>query len=51
MITIETEIAAPVDQVWAMWSEPQHIEQWNFAGDDWQMILDSFKGYVEASVA
>ena len=35
MITIETEIASPVDQVWAMWSEPQHIERWNFAGDDW----------------
>ena len=35
MITIETIIAAPVEKVWAMWSEPQHIQQWNFAGDDW----------------
>lgn len=35
MITIETIISAPVEQVWAMWTEPQHIENWNFAGDDW----------------
>lgn len=35
MITIEAEIAAPVETVWAMWSEPQHIQGWNFAGDDW----------------
>ena len=35
MITIETIISAPVEQVWAMWTEPQHIEKWNFAGDDW----------------
>ena len=35
MITIETIINAPKDIVWKMWVEPEHIEQWNFAGDDW----------------
>ena len=35
MITIETLIDAPLEQVWSMWTEPEHIEKWNFAGDDW----------------
>jgi len=35
MITIETLIDAPLERVWAMWTEPEHIEKWNFAGDDW----------------
>ena len=35
MITIYTLIQAPVDEVWSRWTEPVHIEQWNYAGDDW----------------
>lgn len=35
MITIETAVRAPVDQVWAAWTQPEHIVQWNFASDDW----------------
>lgn len=47
MITIETIISAPVEQVWAMWTEPQHIEKWNFAGDDWhcpKSVVDLCEG-------
>lgn len=34
-ITIEALIAAPAERVWACWTEPGHITQWNFASDDW----------------
>ncbi|MGB0132401.1 SRPBCC family protein [Dokdonella sp.] len=34
-ITIETLIAAPVEQVWDAFTTPADIIQWNFASDDW----------------
>jgi uncharacterized protein YndB with AHSA1/START domain len=34
-ITIETTVNAPVEKVWAYWSEPLHIKRWNQASDDW----------------
>ncbi|MDD9269259.1 SRPBCC family protein [Paenibacillus sp. GCM10023248] len=34
-ITVETTVHAPVEKVWANWTEPQHITQWSFASDDW----------------
>lgn len=34
-ITIETTVLAPIEKVWACWTEPQHITGWNFASDDW----------------
>ncbi|MNQ91728.1 hypothetical protein D3C85_1071220 [compost metagenome] len=34
-ITVETTVQAPVEKVWAFWTEPQHITQWSFASDDW----------------
>jgi uncharacterized protein YndB with AHSA1/START domain len=34
-ITIETTIAAPVTKVWAAWTTPADIQQWNAASDDW----------------
>jgi uncharacterized protein YndB with AHSA1/START domain len=34
-ITISTEVSKPVDHVWKIWTEPEHIEQWNAASDDW----------------
>ncbi|MBP1934340.1 SRPBCC family protein [Ammoniphilus resinae] len=34
-ITVETTIQAPVEKVWACWTEPQHITKWTFASDDW----------------
>jgi uncharacterized protein YndB with AHSA1/START domain len=34
-ITVETNIAAPVDRVWRAWNTPEEIKQWNAASDDW----------------
>ena len=34
-ITIGCTINAPVEKVWKLWSEPEHIKQWNNASDDW----------------
>ena len=34
-IKIETTVNAPIEKVWALWSEPQHIVNWNNASDDW----------------
>jgi uncharacterized protein YndB with AHSA1/START domain len=34
-ITIATMIAAPIERVWAAYTTPTDITQWNFASDDW----------------
>ena len=34
-ITVETTVAAPVDQVWRAYTAPEAIVQWNAASDDW----------------
>ena len=34
-VTISAIINAPVEKVWNMWNEPQHVTQWNAASDDW----------------
>lgn len=35
MITVETEIEAPIEKVWECWTNPEHITNWNFATDEW----------------
>ena len=35
IITIETIISKPIDQVWEKWTLPQHIMAWNNASEDW----------------
>jgi uncharacterized protein YndB with AHSA1/START domain len=35
MITVETTVNAPVEKIWACWTLPEHIIQWNHASDDW----------------
>lgn len=35
IITIQTTVNAPMDQVWHCWTEPAHITQWNNASPDW----------------
>ena len=35
MIKIEALVHAPVEKIWAAWTEPQHITNWSFASDDW----------------
>src|SRR3954464_4010474 len=34
-ITVETTVAAPVEEVWRAWTTPNDIKQWNAASDDW----------------
>ncbi len=34
-ITVETNIAAPIAEVWRAWTTPEDIVQWNAASDDW----------------
>ena len=35
IITIAATVNAPVEKVWAFWTSPEHITQWNHASDDW----------------
>lgn len=35
-VTITALVAAPAETVWAAWTEPVHITQWNFATPDWR---------------
>ncbi|WNR44074.1 SRPBCC family protein [Paenibacillus roseipurpureus] len=34
-VTVEATVQAPVDRVWAYWTEPAHITKWNQASEDW----------------
>lgn len=34
-LTVQATIKAPVSKVWKLWTEPEHIKQWNNASDDW----------------
>src|ERR1043165_194880 len=35
VITVQSEIKAPVEKVWKYWTGPEHIKKWNSASDDW----------------
>ncbi|MGL2967533.1 SRPBCC family protein [Flavobacterium sp. XGLA_31] len=35
MITVKTIVKAPLSKVWAYWTQPEHIVNWNQASDDW----------------
>ncbi len=41
IISIETTIAAPMDAVWAAYTTPEDIMQWNAASDDWHTTAAS----------
>ena len=34
-IIVKTTVNAPVEKVWDIWSQPEHITQWNHASEDW----------------
>jgi uncharacterized protein YndB with AHSA1/START domain len=34
-ITVETTVKAPIEKVWELWTEPNHITNWCNASDDW----------------
>lgn len=35
MITVKCTIDAPIEQVWKLWTTPEHIVKWNTASQDW----------------
>lgn len=35
-ITVQTTVQLPAEKAWEIWTQPQHIINWNFASDDWQ---------------
>lgn len=35
IITVETEIEAPIEKVWERWTDPKHIINWNYATEEW----------------
>lgn len=35
-ITVATKVNLPPEDVWKLWTEPDHIVHWNHASDDWQ---------------
>jgi uncharacterized protein YndB with AHSA1/START domain len=34
-ITVEVTVNAPIEKVWKLWNEPNHITQWAFASPEW----------------
>ncbi|MEZ4691260.1 MAG: SRPBCC family protein [Ignavibacteria bacterium] len=34
-ITVKATVNSPVEKVWEMWTNPEHIVKWNNASDDW----------------
>lgn len=34
-ITVETSVNVPIEKVWQLWTNPEHIKKWNNASDDW----------------
>ena len=34
-LTVTSTVNAPVEKVWELWTQPQHITQWNNASEDW----------------
>lgn len=37
-ITVETRIKAQPQKIWRLWTQPDHITEWNFAKDDWHCV-------------
>lgn len=35
LITIETVVKKPMNQIWEKWTLPEHIMKWNHASEDW----------------
>lgn len=35
LITVEVDVEAPLENVWDLWTTPEHVMHWNFASKDW----------------
>jgi uncharacterized protein YndB with AHSA1/START domain len=40
-ITVETNVGAPIEEVWRAYTTPDDIKQWNAASDDWHTTAAS----------
>ncbi len=40
-ITVETNVTAPIGEVWKAYTTPEDIKQWNAASDDWHTTVAS----------
>jgi uncharacterized protein YndB with AHSA1/START domain len=40
-ITVETNVSAPIEQVWCAYTTPEDIKKWNAASDDWHTTAAS----------
>ena len=40
-ITVETNVTAPISEVWSAYTTPDDIKQWNAASDDWHTTAAS----------
>jgi predicted 3-demethylubiquinone-9 3-methyltransferase (glyoxalase superfamily)/uncharacterized protein YndB with AHSA1/START domain len=34
-LTVKTIVNAPAEQVWQLWTKPEHVMRWNHASEDW----------------
>nr|WP_294936675.1 SRPBCC family protein [uncultured Flavobacterium sp.] len=34
-LTVTSTVNAPVEKTWELWTNPEHITQWNNASEDW----------------
>jgi uncharacterized glyoxalase superfamily protein PhnB/uncharacterized protein YndB with AHSA1/START domain len=48
-ITIETSVAAGIEEVWRAWNTPADIKQWNAASDDWHTTSASVDLHVDGT--
>jgi uncharacterized protein YndB with AHSA1/START domain len=39
MITVNTEMYAPIERIWKMWNDPKDIGEWNNINEDWHTPL------------
>ena len=39
MITVNTEIYAPIENIWKTWNDPNDIREWNNINEDWHSPL------------
>lgn len=35
VITVNSEVNAPIEKVWNYFTQPEHVTKWNAASDDW----------------
>jgi uncharacterized protein YndB with AHSA1/START domain len=38
LITVQTTVAISSDKIWQLWTDPEHVKNWNFATNDWHTL-------------